>query len=604
MDVEFRGLRYAVKTKRREKKEILHGVTGWARAGEMLAVMGPSGSGKTSLLNVVAGVMSRGVTGGEVLYGGCKLDKQSKRNIGYVTQEDLMFQNLTVEETLMFTAKLRLPKTATMEERKKRVEEVMSYVKLTKARNTLIGDGLHHKGISGGERKRLSIAIEILVDPKVLILDEPTTGLDSSTALTTVTTLKQLASEGKTVILTIHQPSSQIYALFDKILFLCEGDTVYFGPRQGVINFFAKAGFDCPFGYNPADYFMGLLSGDDQAHAEDSSDDQITSRLKTQWKTLSETPLSSTLSTDSDGAKYGEKEQRCEDAEVFRVPWWTQFCILFGRSWKQNHGEMFDRVDLFKLFSITLTFCLVYFRMSWSESSLRDRIGCINFITVYWAMATVLAATYTFASEYKVIRKERTSGSYRLSAYFCAKSIVDVPVKIAYPLVFSIIVYWVTGLNPSFARFMIFVVVLLCHTLLAQSVGLTASTATLNVRKAVVLAFIFTLSSVLLTGYYANTNNLPAILRVLQYFSFIRYSFSALLINETSGVEYPCDATQPTPFRVDGCPIQQEAILKIMPITDIGVGGNLAVMLALTVLFRLLSFLFLYILCRKDKKKL
>lgn len=242
------------------RKQVLQRVSGSAVPGRLLAVMGSSGCGKTTLLSVLAGRVLSGVSG-TLHVNGLPFDKQDRRRVGFVMQDDVMFSNLTVTETLMYIAQLRLPASQPLAEKVARVQEIISVLQLEACANTRIGNAFS-RGVSGGERKRVSIGIELLTDPSVLFLDEPTSGLDSSTALTLVHCLKALAASGRTVVTSIHQPSSQIFCLFDTLLLMSKGHAVYFGPAADAVTYFAcpPLRLVCPTLYNPADYFMEITN--------------------------------------------------------------------------------------------------------------------------------------------------------------------------------------------------------------------------------------------------------------------------------------------------------------------------------------------------------
>uniref|UniRef100_A0A7S3A343 Probable ATP-dependent transporter ycf16 n=1 Tax=Rhodosorus marinus TaxID=101924 RepID=A0A7S3A343_9RHOD len=595
MDVEFKDLRYSVKTGRRERKDILNGITGFSRAGELLAVMGPSGSGKTSLLNILAGRMYSKDVQGYTSYGGEEYSKKTRRQMGFVTQEDLMFGNLTVMESLMCTANLRLPSSLSKAEKIERVEQVMGDLKLRNVGNTLIGDGLFKKGVSGGERKRVAIAAEILVDPQILFLDEPTSGLDSSIAFSIVKYLKQLTSSGKTVILSIHQPSSQIYALFDRLMLLRDGRTVYFGPGANVLTFFASAGYACPFGYNPADFFMSLISKGKEANGTEPAESAEMVLAALEYQRKAATPVSTALA----GEQYEVENSMLvtkDRSRKYPVSWFTQFSTLLGRSIKQRRGTIIESLAMIKYLTVTFLFCVLWFRMEPVEETIRDRIGLLYFSAVFWALQSVLQTVHTFSREASIIRKERQSASYMLSAYFLSKSLVDIPYDLIYPTIFVVTVYWITGLDPYFYKFVIYVVIIFSQVICAFSIGLAASSATLNVRKAIVLASVYTMSSVLLSGFYANTSNFGPLANVVQYFSFLRFSYSALVLNETNGATYACSDTSDTATELEAasvCPITQEQVLQEYPVVPIGIAGNVAIVWAFTFLYRLLAFMFL-----------
>lgn len=278
VSVEFRDLVYEVPPPRKSGKasRILHGVSGFVHAGESLAILGPSGSGKTTLLNLLAGRSEHGLSGGEILFGGAPRTARTKRSVGYVMQDDLFFSRLTVRETLKFTARLRLPAALPLQEKEACVDSIIEELRLTRCQNTRIGDQQFDKGISGGERKRLNIANELLPNPAVLLADECTSGLDSSSAYTVIQLLRRLSRDGRTIVATIHQPSSQMFQLFDKVLLLASGRVAYFGTPSAVSAYFASIDFPFPdSAYNPADYMLDLIIDDLPPPASDGENADV-----------------------------------------------------------------------------------------------------------------------------------------------------------------------------------------------------------------------------------------------------------------------------------------------------------------------------------------
>jgi len=245
-----------------EHRQILHAVSGVVLPGEVLVLMGPSGSGKTSLLSVVSGRAPRAVrTQGRVTVNGGLFTKAAKRRVGFVLQDDMLFETLTVHETLAFAAELRLPRSTTPAQRAARVEGVVAALGLAKCRDTIVG-GWERRGISGGERKRVSIGHELLIDPALLLLDEPTSGLDATTALHLARTLRRLASGGRAVCSTLHQPSSRIFLQLDRLMLLADGHVLYYGAAAAAVPWFATLGFACPYGVNVADFILDLAQGE------------------------------------------------------------------------------------------------------------------------------------------------------------------------------------------------------------------------------------------------------------------------------------------------------------------------------------------------------
>jgi len=229
--------------------------------GEMVAVMGPSGAGKTSVLTALAGYTPP--TKGHVLIDGLSLYKHYdlfRQAVGYVPQEDVMHRTLTVEEVLTFHAKINFPDALEDDEIKGRVDTVLRQLDLERVRTSLVGDELR-RGLSGGQRKRLNVAIELLGQPSLLLLDEPTSGLDARSAMQLIRQCRGLASGGRTVVMTIHQPRREAFDLFDKILLLTTGGKVaYFGPVTGVKRYFSERSEVPPeSARNPADYVLDVL---------------------------------------------------------------------------------------------------------------------------------------------------------------------------------------------------------------------------------------------------------------------------------------------------------------------------------------------------------
>jgi ABC-type multidrug transport system ATPase subunit/ABC-type multidrug transport system permease subunit len=220
-----------------------------------------SGAGKSTLLNIIAGRIGSGEVSGEVLVNGRRPGELYRSNMGYVEQEDYLFPNLTVLETLRVAASLQLPADLTTEEKHERVDRVVQSLGLGGIVNSLVGGPLA-RGISGGERKRVAIASELLRNPSVLLLDEPISGLDSFYAFNIMNTLRTVASTRRCVIVTIHQPRESIFNMFDKVMFISEGRIVYFGPTRRVPEFLNAQGISCPWGTNPADVVMDNITAD------------------------------------------------------------------------------------------------------------------------------------------------------------------------------------------------------------------------------------------------------------------------------------------------------------------------------------------------------
>lgn len=239
-------------------KKILKKISGTVQRGQILAIMGASGAGKTTLLDILSARRKTGKVSGDLLIDGKYVNHDFKRQIGYVTQEIQLMGTMTVRECLYFSANLRLPQNVSNEEKKRRVEEAMQDLGISHIADRYIGTALR-RGISGGEKRRVNIACELVISPTVLFLDEPTTGLDSYNALVVVQCLKALADKGKIIVMSIHQPRYNIFNMFDNLLLLSEGHTVYFGEAKKALNYFENLGYKCDPQTNPSDFILDVV---------------------------------------------------------------------------------------------------------------------------------------------------------------------------------------------------------------------------------------------------------------------------------------------------------------------------------------------------------
>lgn len=256
IDVKFQDLQLTLKN----GIQIMAGVTGELRGGQFTAIMGPSGAGKSTFLSLLAGKTEP--TGGTVTVNGEVASlKDYRRLVGFVPQEDIMLRELTVEENIRHSAFARLPADLPRSEKLDRVQKVMESLDLVQIRNSVIGDELV-RGISGGQRKRVNVAMELVADPSLLALDEPTSGLDSTTSSNLCDALRQLADTGVNVAAVVHQPKIEILEMFSNVLLLGPGGkTVYMGPTRGMTAYFERIGFPLPPRMNPADYYMDVVAG-------------------------------------------------------------------------------------------------------------------------------------------------------------------------------------------------------------------------------------------------------------------------------------------------------------------------------------------------------
>ncbi|KAJ0976924.1 hypothetical protein J5N97_012398 [Dioscorea zingiberensis] len=520
-----------------DERTILEGVTGMVSAGEMLAILGPSGSGKSTLLNILAGRL-QGRHSGVVLANGRRLTKAAIRRIGFVPQDDVLYPHLTVRETLVFSALLRLPRTMTRAEKVAAAERVIGELGLEKCADSIVGSA-YVRGVSGGERRRVSIGKEVLVDPSVLILDEPTSGLDSTAAQRVVLALSASAREGgRTVVAAVHQPSSQAYQAFDSVLLLsAEGRCVYFGRGCEAMDYFAGAGFSPRFPVNPADFMLdlanGIAQGDNHGDPSNVKQSLVTSYNKLLAPKVKERINSAlTKETVQTGMERGNEKEK-QQKDYCSISWFNQFTVLLHRGLKERRHESFNSLRIFQVMAAAF---LAGF-MWWHSNihNVQDRLGLLFFISIFWGVFASFNSVFTFPQDRAIFIKERTSGMYSLSSYFMARMAGDLPMELILPTGFVLIIYWMAGLRPEVGAFMLTLAVLLGYVLVAQGLGLALGAAIMDAKQASTMVTVTMLAFLLTAGFYVQ--NVPAGMAWLKYTSFTFYCFRLLIGIQYKGTE-------------------------------------------------------------------
>ncbi|KAJ9134898.1 hypothetical protein P3X46_032141 [Hevea brasiliensis] len=523
------------------EKTILNGITGMVCPGEILAMLGPSGSGKTTLLTALGGRLN-GKLSGKITYNGQPFSGAIKRRTGFVAQDDVLYPHLTVKETLLFTALLRLPKTLTQEEKLQHVKRVITELGLTRCQNSMIGGPLF-RGISGGEKKRVSIGQEMLINPSLLLLDEPTSGLDSTTAQRIITTIKRLASGGRTVVTTIHQPSSRLYHMFDKVVLLSEGSPIYYGPASSALEYFSSIGFSTSMTINPADLLLDLANGiaPDSKHVTEQGENMeqeqklIKEALLSGYERNISTRLKAELcNLDVNSYSYTKDASTRIDtmSQQWCTSWWHQFKVLFQRGLRERRYESFNRLRIFQVISVAVLGGLLWWQTP--SSHIQDRIALLFFFSVFWGFYPLYNAVFTFPQERRMLIKERASGMYHLSSYFLARTFGDLPLELALPTAFVCIIYWMGGLKPDPITFILSLLVVLYTVLVSQSLGLAIGAILMDIKQATTLASVTTLVFLIAGGYYVQ--QIPSFIVWLKYLSYSYYCYKLLL-----GVHYSED---------------------------------------------------------------
>ncbi|OVA07212.1 ABC transporter-like [Macleaya cordata] len=543
-DVKYKIVLKGVRTT--VEKDILNGITGSASPGEVLALMGPSGSGKTTLLNLLSGRLIESSPGGSITYNDQQYSKSLKRRIGFVTQDDVLFPHLTVKETLTYAALLRLPKTLTKQQKEERAIDIIYELGLERCQDTMIG-GSFVRGISGGERKRVCIGNEIIINPSLLFLDEPTSGLDSTTALRMVQMLHEIAKAGKTVVTTIHQPSSRLFHKFDKLILLGKGSLLYFGNASEAMVYFSSIGCSPLIAMNPADFLVDLANGNiNDVSVPSELEDKVqmgNSKNETKNGKPSPTVVHEYL-VEAYETQVAEKEKKKimaptpinEELKLmvsspnreWGASWLEQFSILFWRGLKERRHDYLSWLRITQVLSTAIVLGLLWWHSdSTTRRGLQDQAGLLFFISVFWGFFPVFTAIFTFPQERAMLNKERAVDMYRLSAYFFARTTSDLPLDLFLPILFLLIVYFMTGLRLSAAHFFLSMLIVFLSIVAAQGLGLAIGALLMDVKKATTLASVTAMTFMLAGGFFVK--RVPVFISWIRYLSFNYHTYRLLL---------------------------------------------------------------------------
>lgn len=586
-------------------KRLLLGLRGHAEPGRIMAIMGPSGSGKSTLLDSLAGRLARNVvmTGNILLNGKKRLESGS---VAYVTQEDVMLGTLTVRETVTYSAHLRLPNNLTKEEVRDIVEGTIMEMGLQECADTVIGNW-HLRGISGGEKKRLSIALEILTMPKVLFLDEPTSGLDSASAFFVVQALRNIARDGRTVISSIHQPSSEVFALFDDLFLLSGGETVYFGEAKMAVEFFAEAGFPCPSRRNPSDHFLRCINSDF---------DSVTATLKGSQrlrdKSTSSDPLmdmatakiKATLVEKYRRSKYAKKAQarsleisKIEGLEVeiqtgSQATWWKQLTTLTKRSFLnmcRDAGYYWARIVIYILVSICVG--TVFYNVGYGNTAILARVACGSFITGFMTFMSI-GGFPSFIEEMKVFNKERLNGYYGVAAYTLSNFLSSFPFLVTIALITGTITFYLVKFRSEFSHYVFFCLNIFFCIAVIESLMMVVASLVPNYLMGIITGAGIIGIIMMTSGFFRLLPDLPKLFwrYPISYISFSSWALQAAYKNDFIGLEF--DPLLPGDRKLTG----EEIIRKYFGVpADRSKWWDLSIVVLILVCYRFIFFAILKI---------
>lgn len=577
------------------------------RSGKMLAVIGSSGCGKTSLLDIITCRDEGGtMTSGQILINGKpNTPRVVRKTIAHVRQDDRLLPHLTVRETLVFVAKLRLPTHFTKTQRDKRVDDVIAELRLRQCANTRVGND-YVRGVSGGERRRVSIAVQLLWNPGILILDEPTSGLDSFTAHNLVITLSRLARGNRLILLSVHQPRSDIFQLFDLVVLLSSGSAVYCGAARDMVPYFTALGYPCPRYCNPSDFYVDLISIDRRSAELEAECLQRARALAEEFKekvkdTDDHMWIPDRSCASSTQADDGVMRNIVEGEELITVSnqgselpgKLHQFTVLIRRHMYNDYRDLVTLlVHGFEALLMSLLVGFLYYGAGPEPLSIQDTVALLYMIGALTPFAVVLDVIAKCHTERAMLYHELEDGMYAVSSYFFAKILGELPEHCVFTLVYGLPIYWLAGLNAAPTRFLLnFLLVWMmvyCSRAMALFVAAALPTLQTSAFMGNSLFTIFYLTG----GFVISLQNMWLAASWLSYASFMRWGFEGMLQVQFKGVKYEVAVGNFT-FNVDGI-----RLVEVLGMNNYPLYSCYLVLLAVC-----LGFMVLYFICLKYIKQ-
>lgn len=520
IDIEFCDITLTVPGK--VKKVILKGVSGKIRSGELTAIMGPSGAGKSSLLNALTGFCSDGITG-KINAGGIETlmtpEKQSKssfaKHCSYILQDDMLNPLFTVEEIMTMAAHLKLGGALSEVAKQKVINDILCTLGLSATIVTRCGR------LSGGQKKRLSIALELIDNPPVIFLDEPTTGLDSVSSSQCISTLKMLAREGRTIVCTIHQPSAKVYSIFDHVFVLAEGMLVYDGVSSNTIPFLSSVGLICPKYHNPADFMLEVTNCEYGNFNERLS---IATREKND-------ETKDKVEVEPVHIEHNIKSNINKTAVLINSPSELyKFLILLNRCLMQMHRDwMITHLKLLLHIVVAVILGANFYAFGNDASKTLSNIGYYCILITYLCYTSMMPAVLKYPLELRVIKKENFNNWYKLRTYYAASLVSSMPIQIFFAVTHCSVSYFMTGQPLEVPRYIKFALVCILVVLVAESIGNVLGT-TCNPVNGTFFGCIFLAVMLLFAGYLVFFKDMARVIYYISYLSYFRYAMEGLII--------------------------------------------------------------------------
>ncbi|XP_043587169.1 ATP-binding cassette sub-family G member 4-like isoform X3 [Bombus pyrosoma] len=497
--------------------------------------MGLSGAGKSTLMDVLTGFTTTGVTGNIMVNSKARNLNEFRRLLAYIMQNDNLQPLLTVQEAMNVAADLKL--TTSPQQKKQKIDQILVTMSLDTCRHTRTGK------LSGGERKRLAIALELINSPPILFLDEPTSGLDSVTSKYCITLLKQLAKAGQTVICSIHQPSASLLNMIDHLYVVADGNCVYSGSTQNLVPYLSSLGLQCPTHYNPADYLMEICNGDYGRYLPQMVN-AIENGKNNAWRSISNVTnvnhqeeviaLNVTASFQALRQRspmeiqhvYGKHKAGAGCA----IGFWKQLFILLKRNAiRLSRDKVLTFTRLSMHFVIALIVGVIYFKIGQDAVYVLDNFNLLFFNIMFLMFSAFSATVTTFPSELPIIMREHFNRWYKLHSFYLANKLADIPIQFTAISLYILIVYYMSDQLLELQRFCLYTLMCFAVSMVAQTFGLLVGTG-MKVQHGMIFGPLTILPFLIFSGFFVQFRDAHPYLRWLFHLSFLKYGFEGVMI--------------------------------------------------------------------------
>ena len=514
------------------RPKIIKGISGKVCAGEVCAIMGPSGSGKTTLVKSIISAsgfhvdidLNKISLSGYAHFAG-------KNRIGYVPQHsDYLLKFLTTRESILYSACLRLPWYVSKQTKENKVNALLDELHLIDVRDTRVSD------LSGGQRKRLSIAMEMVIDSDLIILDEPTSGLDSKTADTILVLLKSIASRGRGVLCTIHAPSARsLIEQIDTVLLLSStGDRLFFGSVS--LDLFDSVQMPCPKTFSLPEWCLEVASD------EKMSKNFLLKSANLPLKEEDEEEESSSSESNAIAVVVMDNQSSQEIYDKSERSFLTELSVLCWREFlevKRNISRFIT--DSVTAILVGALIGLLYLDVQKNLRGFQNRMGSLFFV-LFFALSSVSSCD-AFLSSRKIFLRERRAGYHRADTYYLSKIIVEIVVlRWTSVILTSISYYWLMGLRVDPCAFFIFLGFALLFSATSTALMSFIQTLCASTAIATLAGIVCVLVSSLFGGFLINIPTLPGFCRWIRWFSAFFYAWGGMLASEMRDGKYLFDA--------------------------------------------------------------